>query len=360
MSFIPLILAGGAIFLASSKKSKKKSAPTDTSKVTVDEAIDKFAEEADKALEEEDFEGGYSGIAPIYENCEKIFSGKNINENDTELCLLPDGRKIEQWELYRNKTKYLEPASVLDESLEDMINNIPQEDIEEMLDSLPSDESLEGMIQGLPEGDSLEDMINNLPDPDELDPDAELNPNYDPSSVPRPLPTFPSVGSQNPYGDSLSPMGNLEQKMRCDKLMEYIYERDYQEGELPINETVVEQTILPTMKYKAEQILSNQNYPLTMEEASPSIIISALEAIAPDCGFSLTGLGWRYASGYVMDSFVLEIFAAMFPLAEQVINEVNSSRKTATVNQSQELSFKAVQLPQMNSSQSGALSISPK
>jgi hypothetical protein len=97
-----------------------------------------------------------------------------------------------------------------------------------------------------------------------------------------------------------------------------------------------------------------------MEEASPSIIISALEAIAPDCGFSLTGLGWRYASGYVMDSFVLEIFAAMFPLAEQVINEVNSSQKTATVNQSQGLSFKAVQLPQMNSSQSGALSISPK
>lgn len=92
-------------------------------------------------------------------------------------------------------------------------------------------------------------------------------------------------------------------------------------GEISIKSLVVEESLLPVMRAaaKAERKESGE----LGQDYVNTLLFIGLNEIAPDCGWVLTGDGWRYADHQPFDGKVLDVAAAIKELAKAVIDEAN-------------------------------------
>ena len=97
---------------------------------------------------------------------------------------------------------------------------------------------------------------------------------------------------------------------------------DAEAGELPIKSLVVEENILPEMKAAAKQKRKEKGAALS-PDFSNTLVLIGFNAIAPDCGWVLTGDGWRFANGQVFEGKVLDVYNALKKLAGASIEEAN-------------------------------------
>lgn len=93
-------------------------------------------------------------------------------------------------------------------------------------------------------------------------------------------------------------------------------------GEIAIKTLVVEESILPAMRASAKAERKKQGEELGQDYIN-TLLFVGLNTIAPDCGWGLTGDGWRYADSQPFEGKVLDVAAAIKELAMAVIEETN-------------------------------------
>lgn len=118
--------------------------------------------------------------------------------------------------------------------------------------------------------------------------------------------------------------------MRCNKFINAVW-TEPSPGEAAIKEIVVKQDILPEMVAAAKQKRKEKGDKLS-QDFSHTLVMIGLNAIAPNCGWVLTGDGWRYANGNVFEGKVLDVYNSMREIALEVIKSVNNpSSETLTI-----------------------------
>lgn len=110
--------------------------------------------------------------------------------------------------------------------------------------------------------------------------------------------------------------------MRCNKFINAAW-TEPGPGEAAIKGLVVEETILPEMMAAAKQKREEKGEKLSTD-FSNTLVMIGLNSIAPDCGWVLTGDGWRYANGSAFEGKVLDVYNSMKQIALEVINSVNN------------------------------------
>ena len=131
-----------------------------------------------------------------------------------------------------------------------------------------------------------------------------------------PLPTQQTVVGTAVFEKSLA--------VKCEEFIDAIWV-EVQGTELPIKEFVVDATILPAMRKAAKEMRKQKGSDLTTD-ARNGLIVVGLNAVAPDCGWVLTSLGWRYADDRAFEGKVLDVFEGMEQIALSVIEEVNAPK----------------------------------
>ena len=109
--------------------------------------------------------------------------------------------------------------------------------------------------------------------------------------------------------------------MRCNKFIGAAW-AEPGPGQAAIKSLVVEESIIPEMLAAAKQKREEKGGALSTDFANTLVMIG-LNAIAPDCGWVLTGDGWRYANGAHFEGKVLDVYNGMRQIALEVIEDVN-------------------------------------
>lgn len=109
---------------------------------------------------------------------------------------------------------------------------------------------------------------------------------------------------------------------RCNKFIDAVWVEP-EPGSAAIKDLVVEETVIPEMTAAAKQKRKEKGEDLS-EDFSNTLVMIGLNSIAPNCGWVLTGDGWRYADGNHFEGKVLDIYNSMRSIALEVINQVNS------------------------------------
>jgi len=104
------------------------------------------------------------------------------------------------------------------------------------------------------------------------------------------------------------------------------------EGEAPIKSLVIEETVLPEMRAAAKQKRKEKGSDLAAE-FSHSLVMIGLNLIAPDCGWVLTGDGWRYADNQAFEGKVLDVYEGLNEIALSVIDWANTPQKAGLTSQ---------------------------
>lgn len=112
--------------------------------------------------------------------------------------------------------------------------------------------------------------------------------------------------------------------LKCEEFIDSIWVES-QGGELPIKEFVVEETIIPAMRKAARDMHKQKGSDLTTD-ARNGLIQVGFNAVAPDCGWVLTSLGWRYADNRTFEGKILDVFEGMEEIALSVIEETNAAK----------------------------------
>lgn len=119
----------------------------------------------------------------------------------------------------------------------------------------------------------------------------------------------------------------LSQKEKCVAFIGEIHVIPTEVDEMPINKVAVEQSIVPAMRSAAIGIHNNLNIPFDEEAMGPQMVLSALEAVAPECGWEYSdAVGeFRYAGGESAHTGkVGDVLNAMFDLTVMVLNGLRS------------------------------------
>lgn len=117
--------------------------------------------------------------------------------------------------------------------------------------------------------------------------------------------------------------------LKCEEFIDAVWVES-QGSELPIKEFVVEETILPSMRKAARNMRKQKGSDLTTD-ARNGLIQVGLNAVAPNCGWVLTSLGWRYADNRTFEGKILDVFEGMEEIALSVIEEVNAAKTLGEV-----------------------------
>ena len=108
---------------------------------------------------------------------------------------------------------------------------------------------------------------------------------------------------------------------KCNKFIDAVWVEPKQ-GEIPIKSVVVEETILPEMREVAKEKRKEKGSALSPDFAN-TLVMMGLNLVAPNCGFVLTSLGWRYADNQAFEGKVIDVYEGMKTIALSVIEEVN-------------------------------------
>jgi hypothetical protein len=117
------------------------------------------------------------------------------------------------------------------------------------------------------------------------------------------------------------------QAQKCNEFIDAVWVEPG-EGEAAIKSLVIEETVLPEMKAAAKQKRKDKGQDLTSDFVH-SLVMIGLNLIAPDCGWVLTGDGWRYADGQAFEGKVLDVYEGLNQIALTVIEEANQPEKAS-------------------------------
>ena len=115
------------------------------------------------------------------------------------------------------------------------------------------------------------------------------------------------------------------QAQKCSAFIEAVW-TEPGEGEAAIKTLVIEETVLPEMQAAAKQKRKEKGEDLT-SDFNHSLVMIGLNMIAPDCGWVLTGDGWRYADNQPFEGKVLDVYEGLNQIALSVIEWANTPQK---------------------------------
>lgn len=133
-----------------------------------------------------------------------------------------------------------------------------------------------------------------------------------------------------------------EMKDKCDAFINEIHVIPTDPDEGAINKIAVEQSIIPAMKESAMGLHQNMNIPYDEEAMGPQMVLSALEAVAPECGWEYSDAGgqFRYAGGFsAHEGKIGNVLNALFDLTVMVLDELRGVPQVQFQAQSQQAEF---------------------
>jgi len=117
------------------------------------------------------------------------------------------------------------------------------------------------------------------------------------------------------------------QAQKCNEFIDAVWVEPA-EGAAAIKSLVIEETVLPEMQAAAKQKRKDKGQDLT-SDFTHSLVMIGLNLIAPDCGWVLTGDGWRYADNQAFEGKVLDVYESLNQVAAEVIEAANNPQKAS-------------------------------
>jgi len=115
------------------------------------------------------------------------------------------------------------------------------------------------------------------------------------------------------------------QAQKCNSFIEAVW-TEPGEGEAAIKSLVIEESVLPEMRAAAKQKRKEKGSDLDSGFANTLVMIGFNE-IAPDCGWVLTGDGWRYADNQAFEGKILDVYEGLHQIALSVVEWANTPQK---------------------------------
>ena len=115
------------------------------------------------------------------------------------------------------------------------------------------------------------------------------------------------------------------QAQKCSAFIEAVW-TEPGEGEAAIKSLVIEETVLPEMQAAAKQKRKEKGEDLT-SGFSNTLVMIGFNMIAPDCGWVLTGDGWRYADNQPFEGKILDVYEGLNQVALSVVEWANTPQK---------------------------------
>lgn len=120
-----------------------------------------------------------------------------------------------------------------------------------------------------------------------------------------------------------------EMKDKCDAFINEIHLIPTEADEMPVNKIAVEQSIIPAMKGAAIGLHQNLGLPYDEEAMGPQMVLSALESVAPECGWEYSDAAgeFRYAGGVSAHSGkVGDVLTALFDLTVMILDDLRGGQ----------------------------------
>ena len=115
------------------------------------------------------------------------------------------------------------------------------------------------------------------------------------------------------------------QAQKCNAFIEAVW-TEPGEGEAAIKSLVIEETVLPEMRAAAKQKRKEKGSDLDSGFAN-SLVMIGFNQVAPDCGWVLTGDGWRYADNQAFEGKILDVYEGLHEIALSVVEWANTPQK---------------------------------
>jgi len=131
-----------------------------------------------------------------------------------------------------------------------------------------------------------------------------------------------------------------EMREKCNAFISEIHVIPTDPDEGAINSVAVEQSILPAMKASAYGLHQNLGIPYDEETMTTPMVLSALEAVAPECGWEYSDASkeFRYAGGLsAHEGKAGDILNALFDLTVMILDDFREGQQV----EPQEAQFQA-------------------